>query len=101
MKKLAEELNIEAPNYVYERENCESALQKVSKLLGNTPIAIDYSATPRPVGLARLLSEHGMRVERIYLDSFNGEERKYFLMAQRALSSYRYICYCECKDEIS
>lgn len=78
MKKLAEELNIEVPNYVHERESCETALWKISGLFGDTPIAIDYSATPRPVGLARLLSEHGMRVERIYLDSFNGEEQKDF-----------------------
>ena len=78
MKKLAEALNIEAPSYPNEIEKCESALRRAAELLGDTPIAIDYSATPRPVGLARLLSEYGMRVERIYLDAFNGEEKEDF-----------------------
>ena len=47
----------------------EAALLHAKKLLGETEIAIDYTATPAPMSLARCLLEHGFRVTRIYADS--------------------------------
>lgn len=53
----------------------EQALTDARAVIGDTPIAIDYTFTPRPLGLARLLLSHGFAVERLYTDSFSGEER--------------------------
>lgn len=53
----------------------EEALSRAKAVIGQTPIAIDHTFTPRPLGLAKLLLTHGFRVERLYTDSFSGEER--------------------------
>ena len=47
----------------------QQALRHAKALLGDTEIAIDYTATPAPMSLARCLIEHGLRVSRIYADS--------------------------------
>lgn len=54
---------------------CEAALARAKAVVGNAPITLDYTFHPRPLGLARLLLEHGFQVERVYLDAFNPEER--------------------------
>lgn len=58
---------------------CEQALEQAKKVIGKTPIAIDYTAVPRPLGLARLLLEHGFCVVRMYADSFLPDEEEDFL----------------------
>ena len=45
-------------------------------MIGDTPIAIDYTFCPRPTSVAKQLLLHGFNVKRIYLDSFTGEEKK-------------------------
>ena len=47
-------------------------------MIGDKPIAIDYSYCPRPLGLARMLLDAGFKVEKVYLDSITGEEKKDF-----------------------
>jgi nitrogenase molybdenum-iron protein alpha/beta subunit len=60
----------------------EQALKAAKDVIGDTPIAIDYTATMRPLGLARLLLAHGFHVTRVYADSFNGEEHEDFIWLQ-------------------
>ena len=55
-------------------EECEASIEKAYSLIGDTPIAIDYTFCPRPTSVAKVLLEHGFNVKRIYLDSFTGEE---------------------------
>lgn len=55
---------------------CEKAFEKTLVLIGDTPIAIDYTFCPRPTSVAKQLLMHGFNVKRIYLDSFTGEEKK-------------------------
>ena len=43
-------------------------------MAGNTPIAIDYTYCPRPLGLAKLLLDNGFNVRRVYLDTVSGKE---------------------------
>ena len=57
-------------------EECESLLKKTHEIIGDTPIAIDYTFCPRPTSVAKVLLTHGFNVKRIYLDSFTGEEKK-------------------------
>ncbi len=82
LELLAKELQV-APLDVKERmERCEAALQKAKEVIGDTPIVIDYTAIPRPLGLARLLLEHGFSVIRVYADSFIPDEEEDFRWLQ-------------------
>ena len=47
-------------------------------MVGDTPIVIDYSATPSIMGLTRCLTEYGFNVKTIYSDVFRKDERKHF-----------------------
>ena len=64
---------------------CDAALDAALQVMGNTPIAIDYMAVNRPLGLARLLTEHGFVVKAVYLDAVSPEEEKDFCWLQEHL----------------
>ncbi|MDE6776637.1 MAG: nitrogenase, partial [Oscillospiraceae bacterium] len=51
-------LNIMLPDWSEQIALCEDKIKQVKNLIGDTPIAIDSSATMRPLGLARFLLEH-------------------------------------------
>jgi len=78
LDRLADALSFPKQDYKTEIAASERALSDALQVIGDTPIAIDYTATPRPLGLARLLAEHGFHVERVYLDAINGEEKADF-----------------------
>lgn len=73
------DIHIKEERIKEEIDFCESAIRHAYDVIGQTPIAIDYTFHPRPLGLARLLVEHGFRVEEIYLDSILQEEEQDFL----------------------
>ena len=72
---LREALGLPVLDEVSEVASCEEELAVTLAVLGDAPIAIDSSAHPRPLGLARLLLEHGFRVTEVYLDAVGDEER--------------------------
>lgn len=76
--RLAQVLGIPAPDFSGRRKRCEALLKQTLALVGDTPIAIDYTFCPRPLGLAKLLLDAGFRVERVYLDAITGEETAAF-----------------------
>jgi len=78
LKLLAEALVLPEPDFREAREQAEEALRAAKEEIGDTPIALDYTAVPRPVSLARLLLDRGFRVTRIYADVFLPEERDDF-----------------------
>ena len=57
---------------------CEKSLVHAKSIIGDTPVVLDYLFHPRPLGLAKLLLEHGFHVTEIYLDSISPEEKKVF-----------------------
>ena len=69
----------EGSGWEHEKRMCDEALDHLAKLLDGTETAIDYTATPRPLGLARLLLSHGIRVTRVYLDAVSTGEEKAFI----------------------
>lgn len=79
MRTLAGKLGIDYDGDKALEELAEEALSKAFKVIGKTEIAIDYTFTPRPLGLARLLINHGFNVKALYIDSFNKEEKNDFL----------------------
>ncbi len=81
--KLADALGIRAPDLSAAAAGAEKALGDARRVVGDAPVEIDYTSTPRPLGLARLLLEHGFAVRRIYADVFSGEEKSDFVWLQR------------------
>ena len=81
--KLANALGIQVPDSSVQRQVCSDALKETLALIGDTPIAIDYTFCPRPLGLAQLLLDHGFNVQRVYLDVVTGEEKKTFEALQK------------------
>ena len=57
------------------REESLKALNETLALIGGTPVTIDYTFCPRPLGLARLLLENGFNVTKVYLDGIPGADR--------------------------
>lgn len=76
---LAEYMGLEKQSFENEKAECKKALADTLSLVGDTPIAIDYTATTAPLSLARLLLENGFNVQRVYADSFNALEKDDFV----------------------
>ena len=79
LEKLAETLDCDYTENTEVEKQARLALQKAHEIIGNTPVVIDYTVSPRPLGLARLLLENGFRVTEIFTDSFSAEEKKDYL----------------------
>jgi hypothetical protein len=60
------------------RVSCDRAAAGLKTLLGDTEIALDYTAVPRPLSLARFLIEKGFNLKRIYLDAIDPDEKEDF-----------------------
>ena len=65
------------------RDECEKELEETKALIGDTPVSIDYTFCPRPLGLARLLLDHGMNVIRVYADGIPGGDKAAFDYLQK------------------
>ena len=57
---------------------CEDSIHQAKSVIGDMPIVLDYLYHPRPLGLAKLLLEHGFHVTTVYLDSISQEEKTAF-----------------------
>ena len=60
------------------KEKAKESLLKAKEIIKDSPIAIDATATPRPLGLALLLKQYGFNVRRIYADAFSPKEKNAF-----------------------
>ena len=78
METLAALLGVEWTERQALRQKAMDALDAAKKVIGDTAVVIDYTALPAPLSLCRLLLEHGFRVERLYVDAFNGAEEEEF-----------------------
>ena len=78
LARLADALGTAAPDWSAAKQEAIRTLEQAKSVVGDTPVEIDYTATPRPVGLAALLAEHGFRVTRVYTDAMIEEERPAF-----------------------
>lgn len=76
--RLCTQLGVKTPDFSADREAADKALANALEIVENMPIAVDYTALPRPLGFCRLLAEKGFNVKRCYADSFSEEERTDF-----------------------
>ncbi len=80
--KLADLLGVSPPDDTSLREAADLALSKALSVVGDTPVAVDYTFSFRPLSLVRLLLEKGFNVTEVYADSFIAEEKTDFLWLQ-------------------
>jgi len=73
--RLAEKLHIPRPDFTADQERALRAISHAKDLIGDTPIAVDYTFTFRILSFARLLLEYGFHVAEIYADAFLPEDR--------------------------
>lgn len=78
LKLAAEAMGLSLPDLQELKDRTDQALAHAAKVLAGMPVAIDFNATTRPLGLARLLISHGIRVITVYADSFGKEEEPDF-----------------------
>lgn len=67
---------------IEQEEACEESLRHLAHVLDGQGVVIDYTAHSRPLGIARLLIEHGIRVECVLLDMILEEEQEAFIWLQ-------------------
>ena len=70
-------------DYSQAQAMAEQALKNALSVVGNMPVAIDYTATLRNLSLARLLLDNGFNVKRIYTDVIIPEEKADFEYLQK------------------
>ena len=70
-------LGVPMPDFTAEKTACEMALEEAKAVIGDTPVAIDYTMVTRPFELALLLAEHGFNVTHVIADSAAGEEEAF------------------------
>ena len=75
---LAGALDLPVPDFTAGKEVARAALAELRREIGDTPVVLDYTAAPRILSLARRLLEAGMKVERIFADSFVPGDREDF-----------------------
>ena len=78
LNKLNEYLGLPKKEYSEEKSAALKALKEAKEVIGDAKISIDYTAVPRPCGLARLLVENEFNVDRLYVDSFTEWEKTDF-----------------------
>jgi len=74
------DLDPEIPESFFEEgiSGCENASARLKDKISDTEIALDYTAVPRPLSLARFLISHGLNLTEVYLDGFDPDEKKDF-----------------------
>ena len=77
-RRLAVSLGIELPDMTDLKTGLDNAFDELRAYIQDKPVAIDYTAHPRPFGLAYLLLEHGINVKKVYADSVSLEEERAF-----------------------
>lgn len=74
-RMLAEKLRLPLPDFALCKERVLHAFEKARAEIGDAAIAIDYTATVRPLGLARFLLAQGFFVRDVFLDAIAPEEK--------------------------
>ena len=60
------------------RSATEQAVKETYALIGDTPVTIDYTFCPRPLGLARFLLDNGFNVKKVYVDGIPAADKPSF-----------------------
>ncbi|MBR1724263.1 MAG: hypothetical protein IJ723_04495 [Ruminococcus sp.] len=75
--RLCGELGTDTPDFTADIEAADEALDRAKDIVGDMAVAVDFTAVTRPLGLMKLLCEHGFNVKYGVVDSV-GEESAAF-----------------------
>lgn len=89
------------------REKAERSYIELKEAIGDMPVAIDATATPRPFNLARVLLDHGIKVYVVYADVVADSDRRdyddlasrYPEMLLRSMENYKMRLFPRDDDE--
>ena len=76
--RLAKKLGIQKPDFSELKSRAQQALIHAREVIGDTPVAVDYTFTFRILSFTRMLLEYGFHVAEIYADSFLPEDEENF-----------------------
>ncbi|MBR3267839.1 MAG: hypothetical protein IKI58_03800 [Oscillospiraceae bacterium] len=79
---LCDSLGIPCPDFSAEIAAADNALDRSCAIIGDTPVAIDFTAVTRPFELAKLLTEHGFSVRYIIADTASDEQAAFQWLAE-------------------
>lgn len=74
LTQLSYKINVDINKFDFKEKEAFDALKEAKKIIGDTAIAIDYTFTPAPFSLAKLLLDYGFNVKKIYVDSISEKE---------------------------
>ena len=83
LQEAADALGLTVPDTAPWEEEIERKTKALLEKVGDTHIAIDFTATPRPLGLAKFLLTHGFNVYAVYLDAISPDEKDVFDFLQQ------------------
>lgn len=75
---LCERLGVETPDFSKDISKAENALEHALDIIGDTPVAVDFTAVTRPFGFAWLLCRHGFNLRYIFADVIGAEDKDAF-----------------------
>lgn len=78
LTRISGYFHLPLPDYEALEQETEEKINQTAGILKDIPIAIDYTAVDKPLGLARLLISHGFHVVSIFADHFSVEEQDAF-----------------------
>ena len=77
-RDLAAYLGIPAPDFTEEREAADQAMRRARDVIGDLPVALDYTFTTRIVSFAKMLADYGFNVQAICTDNIQPEDHDAF-----------------------
>ena len=77
-RELCRDLEVTAPDFREGKALAEKALKKALEVVGDTPIAVDFTAVTLPFELAKLLCIYGFNVRYIFTDAILPDDQKAF-----------------------
>ncbi|MCR5431222.1 MAG: nitrogenase [Lachnospiraceae bacterium] len=81
--RLADRLSIPAPDFSQLRMKAHEAMKRVKEVVGDTPVAIDYTLTTRIFSFAKMLVDYGINVSSICTDMVSGDDKAVFEELQK------------------
>ena len=80
---LADYLGIPAPDFSAERAAADAAMRRAAKVVGDLPVAVDFTFSTRIVSFAKMLADYGFNVQAICTDLIQPEDKAAFEALQQ------------------